>query len=409
MLLKIVYLLTCRVLGLAVLAFRSDRAKDAELLVLRHQNAVLRRHAGRIRYEPDDRVWFVALARFLPRRRWTEIFPVTPATLLAWHRRLADGKYDTSKRRKPGRPPTVPGIGRLVVRLAKENPLWGHRRIHGEIAKLGVTVAPSTVWEILRAAGIDPAPRRAGPTWRQFLHAQSAGLLAVDFLHVDTVLLRRLYVLVFIEHGTRRMHLGGVTANPTGDWTVQQARNLALTLGERFESIRFLIRDRGSNFTTSFDAVFQAVGTRILHTAVQAPRMNAICERLVGTLRRELLDRVLILGEGHLRAVLAEYQVHYNTARPHQGIAQRVPDSEHDGGHLTVTRPRLRTDPPKTCPGRPDQRIRTRRLIPRRTAGHQTNPIFERDTIAKTAYGPSPLVKSAAPSCQSSSAVARTC
>ena len=172
-----------------------------------------------------------------------------------------------------------------------------------------MTVAPSTVWEILRAAGIDPAPRRSGPTWRQFLHAQAAGILAVDFLHVDTVLLRRLYVLVFIEHGSRRMHLGGVTANPTGEWTVQQARNLALTLGERFESIRFLICDRGSNFTASFNAVFQAAGARIVRSAVQAPRMNAICERLVGTLRRELLDRVLILGEGHLRAMLAEYQV----------------------------------------------------------------------------------------------------
>ena len=172
--------------------------------------------------------------------------------------------------------------------------------------------------------------------WRQFLHAQAAGILAVDFLHVDTVLLKRIYVLVFIEHGTRRMHLGGVTTHPTGDWTVQQARNLALTLGERFEDNRFLIRDRGSNFTASFDAVFQAAGTRILRTTVQAPRMNAICERLVGTLRRELLDRVLILGEGHLRAVLTEYQVHYNTARPHQGIAQHVPDGKHDGDHLTV-------------------------------------------------------------------------
>ena len=261
---------------------------------------------------------------------------MTPATLLAWHRKLAGGKYDTSKRRKPGRPPTAPGIARLVVRLARENPLWGHRRIHGELAKLGIAVAPSTVWEILRAAGIDPAPRRSGPTWRQFLHAQAAGILAVDFLHVDTVLLKRLYVLVFIEHRTRRMHLGGVTAHPTGDWTVQQARNLALTLGERFESIRFLVRDRGSKFTVSFDAVFQAAGTRIVRTAVQAPRMNAVCERLVGTLRRELLDRMLILGERHLRSVLAEYQVPYNAARPHQGIAQRVPDSEHDGGHLTV-------------------------------------------------------------------------
>ncbi|HEX5297145.1 MAG TPA: integrase core domain-containing protein [Streptosporangiaceae bacterium] len=312
-----------------MVAFRRDLAKDAELLVLRHENAVLRRHAGRIRYEPADRVWFTALTRLIPRGRWAGVFPVTPATLLAWHRRLAARKYDTSGR-KPGRPPVIRSIARLVVRLARENPLWGYRRIHGELTKLGVTIAPSTVYEILRAAGIGPAPRRAGPTWRQFLHAQAAGIVAVDFLHVDTVLLKRLYVLVFIEHGTRRMHLGGVTANPTGGWTVQQARNLALILGERFESFRFLVRDRGSNFTQSFDAVFQANGTRILQTAVQAPRMNATCERLLGTLRRELLDRMLILSEAHLRAVLIEYQAHYNTARPHQDIAQQVPGCDRE-------------------------------------------------------------------------------
>jgi putative transposase len=335
-LLKIIYLLTRRVLSLAVLVFRSDHAKDAELLVLRHENAVLRRNTGRVRYEPGDRIWFAAVAGLLPRTRWAEIFPVTPATLLAWHRRLASRKYDTSKQRKPGRPPTVPGVARLVVRLAKENPRWGHRRIHGELAKLGIAVAPSEVWEIMHAAGIDPAPRRSGPTWRQFLPAQAAGILAADFLHVGTVLLKRVYVLVFIEHGSRRMHLGGVTAHPSGAWTAQQARNLALTLGAQFEDIRFLIRDRGPDFTASFDAVFQGAGTRIVRSAVQAPRMNAICERLIGTLRRELLDRVLILGEDHLRAVLAEYQVHYNTARPHQGIAQRVPDGRHDGGRLTV-------------------------------------------------------------------------
>ena len=336
MLLKIVYLLVRRILGLAVLVFLTDLAKDAELLVLRHENAVLRRHASRVRYEPADRVWLAALARLIPRNRWAEVFPVTPATLLAWHRRLAAKRYDTGKRRKPGRPPTVPGIARLIVRLAKKNPLWGHRRIHGELTKLGVTVAPSAVWEILRAAGIDPAPRRSGPTWRQFLHVQAAGIVAVDFLHVDTVLLR-LYVLVFIEHGTRRMHLGGISANPTGEWTVQQARNLALTLDERFEDIKFLIRDRGSNFTRSFDAVFQATGARILRTAVQAPRMNATCERLVGTLRREILDRMPILGDGHLRAVLTEYQAHYNTARPHQGIAQRIPDGGRVAPYATVT------------------------------------------------------------------------
>ena len=182
MLLKIIYVLTCRVLGAAVLVFRGDRAKDAELLVLRHENAMLRRHVGRVRYEPADRVWLAALARLLPLSRWAEIFPVKPATLLAWHRKLAAMKYDTSKRRKPGRPPTVPSIARLVVRLAKENPSWGYRRIHGEVTKLGLAIAPFTVCEILHAAGIDPAPRRSGPTRRQFLHAQAAGILAVDFL-----------------------------------------------------------------------------------------------------------------------------------------------------------------------------------------------------------------------------------
>jgi len=326
-LLKIVCLLMRWLFSLAVLVVGGDGKKNAELLVLRHENAVLRRNAGRVRYDPADRAWFAALTRFIP-RRWAEVFPVTPATLLAWHRKITARKYDTSKRRQPGRPPTARSIARLAVRLAQENPLWGYRRIHGELTKLGLSMAPSTIYEILHAAGIDPAPRRDGPTWRQFLHAQAAGILAVDFLHVDTAALTRLYVLVFIEHGTRRMHIGGITAHPTGDWTVQQARNVALDLGDRFGDFRFLIRDRGPNFTASFDAVFQATGTTILRTAVQAPRMNAICERLIGTLRRELLDRTLILNQAHLRAVLAEYQEHYNSARPHQGIDQRVPDGD---------------------------------------------------------------------------------
>ena len=189
-LIKIAYLLVRRILGLAALLFRRDMAKDAELLVLRHENAVPRRQVGRLRYEPADRVWFAALARLIPRRRWTDIFPVTPATLLTWHRKLAASRYDTSNRRKPGRPPTVPGVARLVVRLAKENPLWGYRRFHGELTKLSVAVAPSTVWKIPHAAGIDPAPRRTGPSWRQFLQVQAAGIVAVDFLHADTVLMK---------------------------------------------------------------------------------------------------------------------------------------------------------------------------------------------------------------------------
>jgi hypothetical protein len=187
---------------------------------------VLRRHVGRVRYKKADRVWFAALPRLIPRMRWSGVFPVTPAALLAWHRKLA-AKSTTRAGSAPGRPPAVRSIARLAVRPAKENPLWGYRRIHGELTKLGATAAQSAVWEILRTAGIDPAPRRPGPAWRQFLHAQAAGILAVDCFHVDTVLLKRLYVLAFIEHGTRRMRLAGVTANPTGEWTVQQARNLA--------------------------------------------------------------------------------------------------------------------------------------------------------------------------------------
>jgi len=190
-LLKIAYLLMRWTFGLAVLMFRGDQAKNAEPLVLQHENAVLRRNAGRVRYEPADRAWFTALTRFIPRRRWTGVFPVTPTTLLAWHRRLAARRYDTSNRRQPGRPATVRSIAQLAVRLAKENPLWGYRRIHGELTRLGLTVAPPTVYEILRSSGIDPAPRRDGPTWRQFLHAQAAGILAVELLHVDTVLLNR--------------------------------------------------------------------------------------------------------------------------------------------------------------------------------------------------------------------------
>jgi putative transposase len=303
------------------------------MLVLRNEYAVLRQQADRVRYEPADRAWFAALARIVSRRSWAEVFPVTPVTLLAWHHRLAAKKYDTSGRRRPGRPPVTPSIKRLVPRLARENPLWGHRRIQGELLKLGIAVAPSTVWEILHTACIDPAPRRSRPSWRQFLHTQAAGILAVDFLHVGTVLCKRLYVLVFTEHGSRRLHLGGVTANPTGEWTVQQARNLAPSLGQRSDQIGFLIRDRAGQFTASFDPVFQAADTRVLVSAVQAPRMNAICERFADTLRREVLDRALILGEPHLRAVLTGYQTHYNTARPHQGIAQHVPGADCPGSY----------------------------------------------------------------------------
>ncbi|MEV4364390.1 integrase core domain-containing protein [Nonomuraea sp. NPDC049625] len=207
--------------------------------------------------------------------------------------------------------------------MARENPTWGHRRIQGELARLGDTIAASTVWEILHAAGIDPAPRRTGPTWRQFLTAQAHAIIACDFLVVETVLLKGLYVLVFIEHGTRRSHLAGVTAHPTGAWMVQQARNLVMDVGDRIAELRFLIHDRDPLFTSAFREVFTAEGLRAITALPRTPRMNAICARVIGTLRRELLDGILILSERHLTFVLREYLIHYNGHRPHQSQYQR--------------------------------------------------------------------------------------
>jgi putative transposase len=322
---SVVYLLVRRLLGCLVVLARHEVAKDAELLVLRHENAVLRRQISRVRYQRADRLWLAALSRLIPRHRWGEVFAVTPATLLAWHRRLAARKRNYSSRRRPGRPSTAAAIRKLVIRMATDNPTWGHRRVQGELAKLGHPIAASTVWQILHDAGIDPAPRRMGPTWKQFLTAQAHGILAVDFVHVDTVFLRRIYALIVIEHGTRRVHLAGITANPDGAWTTQAARNFLMDLGQRATSIKFLIRDRAGQFTASFDALFTADGIRILASPPQAPRANAICERMIGTLRREVLDRVLIVNEHHLRRVLTEYLRHYNTARPHRSLGQLAP------------------------------------------------------------------------------------
>ncbi|ONI93004.1 integrase, partial [Saccharothrix sp. ALI-22-I] len=224
MIVSLLYKATRKLLSIPSALLRSETAKDAELLVLRHENAVLRRQpAGPVRYEPADRFWFAALSGLVDRRRWPEVFPVTPGTLLAWHRRFVARKWDHTARRRTGRPPTRAAIKSLVLRLARENPRWGHRRIQGELARLGHHIAHSTVWQVLHDAGIDPVPRRCGPTWREFLTTQAGSIIAADFLHIDTVLGRRLYALVFLEHGTRRLHITGVTARPTQAWTVQQA------------------------------------------------------------------------------------------------------------------------------------------------------------------------------------------
>lgn len=325
MVFSVVYLFVRCLLRCLMVRGRREVSKDAELLVLRHENAVLRRQIDRVRYQPIDRLWLAALSRLIPRHHWGEVFAVTPSTLLAWHRRLAAHKWDYASKRRPGRPSTAATIRKLVIRIATDNPTWGHRRVQGELIKLGHPIAASTVWQILHDAGIDPAPRRTGPTWRQFLTAQARGILAVDFMHVDTVLLRRLYALIVIEHGTRRFHLAGITANPDGAWTTQAARSFLMDLGRRATSVKFLIRDRAGQFTGSFDAVLTAEGIRILASPPQAPRANAICERIIGTLRRELLDRMLIVNEHHLRQVLTEYLLHYNDARPHRSLGQLTP------------------------------------------------------------------------------------
>jgi putative transposase len=319
---SVVYLLVRCLLGCLMVLTRHQVSKDAELLVPRRENAVLRRQISRVRFQPGDRLWLAALSRLVPRRRWGQVFTVTPAPLLAWHRRLVARKWDYTSRRRPGRPSTAAAIRKLVIRIATGNPGWGHRRVQGELVKLGHPIAASTVWQILHAAGIDPAPRRSGPTWKQFLTAQACGVLAADFVHVDTVLLRRIYALIVIEHGTRRVRLAGITAHPDGAWTTQAARNFLMDLGQRATSVKFLIRDRAGQYTSSFDAVFTAEGIRILASPPQAPRANAICERLVGTLRRELLDQVLIVNEHRLRRALTEYLRHYNAARPHRSLGQ---------------------------------------------------------------------------------------
>lgn len=221
MVFSLVYLTVRRLLGLVVVIQRGEVSKDVELLVLRHENGVLRRQVPRPRYESADRLWFAALSWLVPRRLWPAVFPVTPATILRWHRRLVARKWTYADRRRLGRPPTGAAGRNLIVRMARQNPGWGHRRIQGELARLGHRVAASTVWEILHAAGIDPAPRRSGPTWRQFLSAQAHAVVACDFFTVDRVMLKRIYVLVFIEHGTRLLHVAGVTANPTGAWVTQ--------------------------------------------------------------------------------------------------------------------------------------------------------------------------------------------
>jgi transposase len=254
--LSFLYVLALRLLELFVLRMRSERVKDVEILVLRHQLRLLERQVARPQLCPSDRALLGAFSRALPRPAWAS-FVVTPATLLRWHRELVARRW-TYPHRRPGRPATAVAVRELVVRLARENPGWGYRRVQGDLFGLGVSIAASTVWELLRREGIEPAPRRLDSSWAEFLRRQAASILECDFLTVDTVFLKRFYILFFLELASRRVHLAGVTANPHSTWVTQQARNLVMRLDDEGVRVRFMIRDRDSKFTRDFDEVFRS-------------------------------------------------------------------------------------------------------------------------------------------------------
>jgi putative transposase len=335
--LRLLYLIFVRVCGWLVLLGRSSASKDAELLVLRHEIAILRRANSRPRLDWADRAVLAALVRLLPARLRAHRL-ITPGTVLRWHRRLVTRKWTYPHR--TGRPPVSAEVTALIERLATENDGWGYQRIQGELLKLGHRVSASTIRRVLKALKIPPAPqRRTNTTWRQFLHAQAATMLATDFFHVDcAVTLQRLYCLFVMEVGSRYVHILGVTANPDGPWTMQQIRNLLMDLGDRAADFRYLVRDRAGQFTASFDAFLADAGIEAVKIPPKSRRANAYAERFVLTVRTEVTDRMLIFGERHLRTILAQYETHYNGRRPHRSRQLHPPRPDHPVADLSRER-----------------------------------------------------------------------
>ena len=335
--LRLLYLIFVRLCGWLVLLGRPATSKDAELLVLRHEVAVLRRTHPRPRLDWADRAVLAALIPLLPARLRAHRL-VTPGTVLRWHRRLVTRKWTYPNR--TGRPPVNAEIAALIELLATENTSWGYQRIQGELLKLGHRVGASTIRRVLKALKIPPAPERhTDTTWQRFLHTQASTMLATDFFHVDcAVTLQRLYCLFVMEVGSRYVHILGITANPDGPWTVQQIRNLLMDLGDRAAGFRFLVRDRAGQFTGLFNAVLADAGIEVVKIPPRSPRANAYAERFVLTVRTEVTDRMLIFGQRHLRTILAEYETHYNGRRPHRSRQLRPPQPDHPVADLAKER-----------------------------------------------------------------------
>jgi transposase InsO family protein len=326
---RLAYLAVSNVFAVLRLLPVGEREKDVEILVLRHQVTVLQRQLAGARpaLGPADRALLAALLVRLPRATLRRLrLIVRPDTVLKWHRDLVRGRHAArSKPKRPGRPRTVASIRRLVLRLVHENPAWGYRRVHGELALLGIKVAASTVWQILKDAGVDPAPERAVITWGAFLRGQAEAIVACDFLEAVTLSGQRLYVLAVIEHVTRRIRILGATAHPDAAWVAQAARNLAMDLQDAGATIKYLIRDRDAKFPALFDEILADAGIAAVLTGIRMPRMNAVMERWVRTCRHELLNRTLIWNQGHLLHVLRQFEIHYNEHRPHRALRQGAP------------------------------------------------------------------------------------
>jgi putative transposase len=328
-LLRLAYLTMTQAFAMVRLLPMSDRDKDAEILALRHQITVFQRQLGkgRVRFIPGDRAFLAALLHRLPSEvlRGVRLL-VRPDTVLRRHRDLVARRHAAASRpKRSGRPRTVRSIRLSVLRLARENPGWGYRRIHGELLVLGIKVAASTVWEILQEAGIGPAPDRASSTWADFLRSQADALPACDFLETVTLSGARLYMFAVIEHAGRRIRILGATAHPTASRVPQVAKNLVMDLEDAGCRVRFLIRDRDGKIPALFDTVLNNAGIEVVLSGVRMPRMNSIMERWVQTCRRELLDRTLIWNQRHLLHALREFEDFYNSHRPHQGIANARP------------------------------------------------------------------------------------